>query len=386
MVRSAAYPFSGDAALGSALGMLAGHAYDIDVVLFAGTDADTVETLGYVADSLPAWLPEIVPAGTPAADGFIGLAHPEGPVIIDNAGRVRWYLARPDSNLVNFQAHPSGEYTVFGRNDADRFYRVFNERGEETRTVGCVGLETRFHDVRILENGDAWVLCDDPQPTDLSARGGSSTAVVEWNSLQRVTPGGQVAFEFNTSEHFSLDDIDQAVFAGAENVNIVHGNGIAIDPTGDLLLSWRSLNEITKIDGVDATVVWRLGGLANEFTIDDPVRAFQRQHGLRVVGPGLIQFLDNGSMSPSRMVRYAIDETALTADLVWDFADPMNAFSPIGGSTDVLADGGGLVSFGTAGRVDEVDADGVLTLELTGLEGTYIFRAFRIPSLYASRR
>ncbi|MGI9038254.1 MAG: arylsulfotransferase family protein [Gemmatimonadota bacterium] len=383
--RSAAYPFAGGTAVGSALGMLAGRSYEIDVILFAGADADTVETITLVTDSLPAWLPEVVPVGTGAEDGFIGLAHPEGPVIIDNAGRIRWYLARPDSNLVNFQAHPSGEYTVFGRNDADRFYRVFNERGEEVRTVGCVGLETRFHDVRILADGDAFVLCNDPQPTDLSARGGSATGVVEWNSLQRVTPAGQVAFQFNTREHFSLDDIDPDVFTGAESVNIVHGNGIAIEADGDLILSWRSLNEITKIDGQDGSVTWRLGGLANQFTITDPVRAFERQHGLRVVEPGLIQFLDNGTMSPSRLVRYEIDETAMTADLVWDFADAMNAFSPIGGSTEVLPGGGGLVSFGTAGRVDEVDANGVATLELTGLEGTYIFRAFRIPSLYGSR-
>jgi hypothetical protein len=44
------------------------------------------------------------------------------------------------------------------------------------------------------------------------------------------------------------------------------------------------------------------------------------------------------------------------------------------------------VSFGKEGRVLEVDAFGQKRWELTGIDDLYVFRAQRIPSLYAAER
>jgi hypothetical protein len=54
----------------------------------------------------------------------------------------------------------------------------------------------------------------------------------------------------------------------------------------------------------------------------------------------------------------------------------------IGGSVQDVAGGRTLVSFGTAGRVEEYDAAGRVTWRIDGNAG-YIFRAQRIRSLYA---
>ncbi len=55
----------------------------------------------------------------------------------------------------------------------------------------------------------------------------------------------------------------------------------------------------------------------------------------------------------------------------------------IGGGTDVHGPTGhGIVSFGTEGRVVEGDADGARVWELAGIDGTYVFRIQRIPSIY----
>ena len=102
--------------------------------------------------------------------------------------------------------------------------------------------------------------------------------------------------------------------------------------------------------------------------------------------PGVIQLHDNGDVAPSRMVRYRIDEQARTATLIWEFIDSPGTHTPVGGSTDVLQADAALVSFGRAGRVVETDANGQRTWELTGIDGLYVFRAQRIPSLYASER
>ena len=58
------------------------------------------------------------------------------------------------------------------------------------------------------------------------------------------------------------------------------------------------------------------------------------------------------------------------------------ALAEIGGSVQPLAHGRTLVSFGTAGRVEEYDAAGNTVWRIDGNPG-YVFRAQRIRSLYA---
>ena len=371
----------------SALGMLAERDYAIDVLLVDGTETDSVATLAHTTGPLPEWIPAIAASGTPSSDGFVGLSHPDGGIVVDRQGRVRWYLASSDPVLNNFMAHPSGEYTLFGTEDAVRLYKVFDERGREVRQIGCAGdLDTRFHEIRVMAGGDYWAMCDETILTDLSGRGGTVDEPVVWTVIQHLDADGALLTEFRTSEHFSLDDIDPAIIEGSTSVNMTHGNALDFDADGRVLLSSRSLNEITKIDVEADEVVWRLGGRANEFLIDDPTRAFERQHGVRVAAPGIVQLLDNGTMVPSRLVRYEIDEGAMTADLVLEYAHASDAFTLVGGSSEVLDGGAGLVSIGQAGRIAEVDASGAQTWELTGLEDEYVFRAFWMPSLYTSER
>lgn len=383
---SAPYPFVDGVAHASALGMLAERDYSVDVLVTVGAETDSVETLVHSTGPLPDWLPAVTAIGDPADDGFIGMAHPSGAFIVDNQGRVRWYVTSEDPVLNNFQAHASGDYTMFGTDDLTRLYKVLDERGDVVRTIGCVDRDTRFHEIRVMPQGDYWALCDREIPTDLSSRGGAADGSVNWTVLQHVGAGGELLFEFDTSEHFSLDDTDPDVIDGADAVNLTHGNSIEFDADGNVLLSFRNLNEVTKVDVTTGEVVWRLGGLANQFAIDDPTRDFLGQHGVRLVEPGVVQLLDNGKEAPSRLVRYLIDEQALTAERVLEYSHASNALTLVGGSTQVLAGNRALVSFGRTGRVAEVDETGAQTFELTGLEGLYIFRAFRIPSLYATER
>ncbi|TFG62979.1 MAG: hypothetical protein E4H28_07015 [Gemmatimonadales bacterium] len=76
----------------------------------------------------------------------------------------------------------------------------------------------------------------------------------------------------------------------------------------------------------------------------------------------------------------------MTATRVLEFTTADGVYTSTGGGTEVVGTDGALVSFGTVGRVVEINAAGVQTFELTGLDGTYIFRASRIPSLYAAAR
>ncbi len=231
-------------------------------------------------------------------------------------------------------------------------------------------------------------MCHDRRVADLTAVGGLAEVALDWTVVQHVNADGQLVWEWNPADHFDITDAGPETIEGASAINVTHGNAIAFDTDGNLLVSWRELDEITKIEAETGDVIWRFGGgLRNQFTfVNDPKGSFERQHGLRVVGPGVIQLLDNGDVPPSRLVRYRIDEQAMTAELLFEFSDAPETYTPVGGGTDVLPDGGALVSFGRAGRIIETSDAGDRSWELTGIEGLYVFRAQRIPSLYASER
>lgn len=369
----------------SVLGLRPGSTYEVEVLLL-GDGARPADTVEVRSGALPSWLPGVTPVGADTSAGFLILSLPEGPVIVDNLGRVVWYLEDPDPTLVNFQAHPNGEYTIFGLADEPREVRVLDELGRLSRTITCVGYETRQHEIRVLADGSALLLCDDPRIEDLSAYGGSATAQVLWNVIQRVRPDGTLAWEWRGADWIHPTDF-VGPLDGVEVLNLMHGNAMEIDFDGNLLVSFRNLNEVSKIDVATGEPMWRFGGRRNQFTfVDDPKGAFQRQHGLRRVEPGVIQFLDNSDAAPSRLVRYEVDAGAATARLLWEYIDGADVHTLVGGNSQVYADGGGLVSIGRAGRVVEVDASGSKRWELTGIEGAYVFRAERIPSLYAAER
>ena len=83
-----------------------------------------------------------------------------------------------------------------------------------------------------------------------------------------------------------------------------------------------------------------------------------------------------------RIVR-ALDYLAKpeTARLEQSYGSIPGVTTEIGGSVQPLGSGRALVSFGTAGRVEEYDAADRLVWHIEGNAG-YIFRAQRIRSLY----
>jgi hypothetical protein len=369
------------------LGLDTATAYTFAVVLARTGAADaTVDSLAFTSGSLPSWIPVVGSIGTSAQSGSTILSLAGGAVIVDNTGQVVWYHASPNATFNSVQAQPAGLYSIAGPGPVGTGFKLVNSLGEEAGTIACDGRPTRFHEVLLAEAGDAWVLCDETRSMDLSALGGQPAAAVTATVVQHLSPTGSVLGEWNAFDHFAITDLPLADRTGPA-VNFTHGNALEFDSDSNLILGFRSLNEITKVNRTTGAVIWRFGGLANQFAIlNDPKGSFQHQHGVRWAGPGQIQMLDNGASPPSRMVRYLLDTSAMTATLQWEFIDAPTTFTAVGGSTQYHLDGGGTVSFGLAGRVIEVEAAGAKTWELTGLTGSYIFRVQRIGSLYNAGR
>ncbi len=379
------FSFEGDSTIEvPVLGLDTASEYSFEVILTrAGRPDNIADTLAFSSGSLPEWVPLSGAAGSNATPGYVLLGYPEGPVIVDNTGKVVWYKTSPDPILNSFHAHANGRYSLLGLQDDPRQFTLLDELGAELNTIDCVGFSIRPHDILILQGGDYWALCDEDRIFDLSAFGGSPNATVTATVIQHISASGGLLFQWKVLDHFEITDIP-ADQLNANVVNFSHGNAVDVTPDGDVIVSFRNLNEITKIDTETGQVVWRFGGLRNQLEfVGDPKGSFERQHGVRVAGPNEIQFLDNSETPPSRLVRYSIDEEALTATLIFAFADAPDVLAAVGGNSQYYpSNGHALVSFGRAGRVVETDASGVRAWELTGIDGLYVFRAQRIPSLY----
>jgi hypothetical protein len=385
-VVTPAVVFEGDSvARVDVLGLHLETAYRIVADLWDGTTLETApDTADFATGARPAWIPAMTAVGTDTIPGLVLLSLPDGAAIVDNQAELVWYRPFATNQLTSFTAHADGSYTLAATLGTGGEILSLDGAGREVGRIACVnGRPTRFHDVLVVADGTRWLLCDETRVMDLSGLGGNAAAQVLGTVVQEVSPSGTLLFEWNSFDHFAITDLPAADRMGL-NVNFTHGNGVALDSDGNLLLSFRSLSEVTSVDPETGDVLWRFGGLANQFTIqNDPKGLFERQHGVRPAGPSHLQMLDNGLAAPSRMVRYLVNPTTLTATMVWQFIDAPTTFTFVGGSTQALPlEDRALVSFGQAGRVVEVDAAGNRAWELQGTEGMYVFRAQRIAGLY----
>jgi hypothetical protein len=380
----------GEAVTIPVLGLLPEQEYALRVEAFGcGTAAGAA--MGHLTGSLPVDLPVYVASGPDPSPGYVAFAAGRYGLVIDNTGRVVWYHRFPDGAGLNFQPQPTGRYMAFPPRigaAAPGEWQELDPLGNLTRAFGCVaGLPTRFHDLIALRDGSYWVMCDETRQMDLTAHGGVANAQVTGTQVQHVSGSGDLLFQWSPFDHFDITDLDPGSRTGPV-VNWTHGNAIDLDDEGNLLISFRSLDEITKIETSTGDVLWRLGGRRNQFSfLDTSIPPFMRQHGLRVTGRGQLILLDNlGEPAGSRVERYEVEAGASsvfgrTARLISTYAPDSRVVAQLGGTTQPLPGGRTLVAYGNGGRVEEYDAEGQVGWRIEGNPG-YIFRAQRIRSLY----
>jgi hypothetical protein len=377
----------GDSAAIPVLGLLPAHRYILRAVAFGAGGTVVGDSVELTTGSLPSDLPQYAASGPDPSPGYVVFAAGLYGLVIDNTGRVVWYRRFPNGPGLSFMAQPNGRYvarpTTPDPTDVDPWVEL-DPLGNITRTLGCaLGLQPRPHDLISERDGSYWLLCDEVRTMDLTAAGGIAEARVTGTAVQHVSAAGTLLFHWSPFDHFAITDGEPSDRTGA-NVNWTHGNALDFDVDGNLIVSFRNLGEITKIDAASGAVIWRMGGRRNQFTfLDSPFPAFSGQHSARVSAPNALVILDNlGSPGESRAESYTMDEAARTARLAHSYSSIPGVVTQIGGSVQNLSAGRTLVSFGTAGRVEEYDAAGRVMWAIAGNAG-YVFRAQRIRSLYA---
>ena len=378
---------TGDSVVIPVLGLLPDTRYTLRFVAYGGDQIVLGDTLGFASGTLPADLPQYVAGGKDPSPGYVVFATGLFGLVIDNSGRVVWYHRfSPYGPGLNFEAEPTGRYVARPSIPDPTIVPQWVEidpLGNVTRTFGCAGgLPPRFHDLIAELDGAYWIMCDETRTMDLSGLGGVANAQVMGTVVQHVSAAGALSFQWNPFDHFEITDLDPSNRTGP-TVNWTHGNSLDLDTDGNLIVSFRSLSEITKIDTRTGAVLWRMGGLKNQFTFQSAgALAFSFQHGVRLTAPGHLLLLDNlGDPTGSRAKRFAYDAALHAAQLVASYGPSPAVTAQLGGSTQDLPGGRTLVSFGPAGRVEEYDASGQVVWHIEGNPG-YVFRAQRIRSLY----
>jgi hypothetical protein len=364
------------------LGLLPSTEYALQVTAFGAGGTATRDPVHFTTAALPTDLPSYTAAGSEPTAGYVVFAAAGYGLAIENTGRVVWYVRLADPATLNFQPQPTGRYYTRPTTPVTPVpWQEIDPLGNVTRTLGCArGLIARFHDIIALADGSYWIMCDETRVMDLTSFGGQIDARVTGTVVQHIDAGQQPLFEWSVFDHFSIDDLDPADRTGP-TVNFTHGNAIDLDRNGNLLISFRSLSEITSVSTRTGVVLWRMGGRANQFTFTD-MPAFRSQHGLRGGPTGSLVLLDNlGDPATSQAEQVQVDEVAYTVRIGGTAAPAPLTVAQLGGTTQPLPAGRLLVAFGNGNRVQEFDAGGEIVWEIQGNSG-YVFRATRIRSLY----
>jgi hypothetical protein len=303
-------------------------------------------------------------------------------IILDNRGRPFYY--RKMSNFCfDFKLQPSGLITYF-----DRKYNYFfamNNQFEITNSYYCEnGYSTDGHELRILPNGHYLIIGGDFEKVDMSkiVAGGDTSAIVMGIVIQEIDKNRNVVFQWRSFDHFKITDATDDINLTAANIDYVHTNAIEVDTDGNILISSRHLDEITKINRQTGDIIWRLGGKNNQFQFINDSVGFSHQHDVRRLPNGDISLFDDGNLHwsqlPSRALEYKLDEKNLSAQLVWQFKNSPDEFSTAMGSVQRLDDGNTLIGWGTGSpAITEVTSQGMKVFELFLPDGMMNYRAFR---------
>ncbi|HEX7078478.1 MAG TPA: aryl-sulfate sulfotransferase [Candidatus Eisenbacteria bacterium] len=343
------------------------------------------------ADTLPPDFPPIYrTVEGPSAAGRIFLASfsfvnpllPSYLMILEDDGTPVFYRKVPN-RAFDFKMQPDGRLTYFD-DSVGRFYALDAQYAVVDSFACGNGYQTDLHDLRVLPDGHALVMAYDPETVDMSVvvPGGNPAATVLGLIVQELDRDKNVVFEWRSWDHFQITDATH-VDLTASSVDYVHGNAVELDTDGNLLISSRHMEEITKIDRQTGDVLWRFGGKNNQFTfVNDTVR-FSYQHAIRRIANGDVTLFDNGNYhdSPfSRAVEYRLDESAMEATMVWQYQNLPLIWGFAMGYVQRLDDGNTLIGWGTANpTVTEVNARGEMVGGLTFDAGTISYRAYRFP-------
>ena len=270
---------------------------------------------------------------------------------VDEDGEIVWYL--------------HGDYTTAGSPwvreiEPGVLMAVFQGSTEMITTTGETiashSVGQWHHDITILPNGNTLMLVFESRDI---GNGESLTgdAIIEKNA------DGDIVWEWSCFDHLDTTRVLDEADPRTGDIDWSHSNALNYMAGDDsILLSARNQSWIVKIDHTktagEDNVIWIMGDqtdMAPDYRYKDKFLTLAsgtwmvNQHAPMMTKNGDILIYDNrtksfGSSDVSRAVRFAIDESAMTATQTWEAIAPK--FTGSFGDVDELSDGNVLICAG----------------------------------------
>ncbi|WP_180967342.1 arylsulfotransferase family protein [Zhihengliuella halotolerans] len=325
----------------------------------------------------------------------------DGAVIVAADGQLVWMRAvdgdEPGNNLFDLRVQEYlGEpvLTMYeGTNERGRGngeVLILDETYTEIARVTTGGSlppgHADFHDTAITGDGTMLIAAYEPVPADLSSVGGPADAYAEDAVIQEIDIAtGEVRFEWSALDHVPVAETmvdfqekkaeleEEAEEAekdeefnelGTEEkpFDYFHINSVTEDGDGALLVSARHTNAVYKLDRDTGRVVWTLGGSASDFELGEGAE-FTWQHDAQRSADGTLTLLDNHAHGAdddesSRGLRLALDESAMTAEVVTEYLPPEERIAGSQANAQELPGGNMLIGWGQKPFYSEYTRDG----------------------------
>jgi hypothetical protein len=269
------------------------------------------------------------------------------------------------------------------------------------------------HDFQLLPNGHVLLIGYYKTQMNLSqyVPAAYPNALLAGAVIQELDDQQNVVWQWRTWDHFTINSY-YGPYGYATNpaslnpvIDGFHLNSVFMDTDGNLLVSNFGM-DVWKINRQTGQIMWRLGGLANQFSFPGLTGANLKQaltefsdHTVTRLANGDILVFCNANQAAtysSAVYEYRLNETSTpkTATLVWSYHPATNIYSWHYGSAQRLPNGNTFIGWGSAQIVPgvggttnqytpactEVTPSGNVVFEMRFNDPTQdSYRAFRYP-------
>jgi hypothetical protein len=319
-----------------------------------------------------------------------GAEIPNYLMILDNSGNPVFYK-KLDTAAYDFKKQPNGNLTYFA-SKTQKYYELNSNYQLVDSFVCGNGYSTDLHELRLYNNRHAFLMSYDPQRVNMAELypRGDSNAIVVGLIVQELDENKNVIFQWRSWDYFNILDAKHTSFID-HVIDYVHGNAIDLCADGNIMISSRHLDEITKINRNTGAIIWRLGGKNNQFTYLNESHHFSHQHAVRELPNGNITLFDNGNyyeiVDPihgrpeapySRVVEYRLNTQTMEVTKVWEYVNEPRTYGFAMGYAERLPNGNTVIGWGAGNpAITEVDAQGNKVFELSLPQNQVSYRALK---------
>jgi hypothetical protein len=318
----------------------------------------------------------------------------DGPMIIDNAGRLVWFKPIRGGDLATdfrVQSYDGKPVLTWWQGhlftgDGDGTGEIYDSSYKPVATVRAGnGYPFDLHEFTITPRGTALVTVYQRYKRDLRPWGGTKSGRIVDSIVQEIDiKTGLVEFEWHSFGTISPSEsfVPAPVKRGFE-WDYMHVNSAAVDGNGDYIVSGRHTWGIYKISHTTGAIVWRLGGKKSDFTFGAGAK-FAWQHDAMPQPDGTLTVFDNEAGNfpvgkKSRAITLVLDETKHTATLKTALSHPRGLLTATQGDVQKLPNGDTFVGFGSQRWFSEFSPTGQLLFDGHLATGNDSYRAYRFP-------